>query len=82
MTIALWMLALLNLLTFGGFALVSFREGEGRAARISAMITFVGCGVFTLGIFLPASFQAIILLTVMGGGVLGLVLVPATCRTR
>ena len=74
MTTALWILALLIFLAFGGFTLVSFREGEGRAARISAMIAFVGCGAFALGVFPPASFQAIILLTVMGGGVLGLIL--------
>ena len=74
MIIALGKVALLNLLTFGGFALVSFGEGEGRVARVSTMITFVGCGIFTLGIFLPASFQAFILLTVMGAGIVAFIL--------
>jgi ferredoxin len=74
MTTALWILALLNLLLFGGFALVSLREGERRAARISGAITIVGCGIFVLGATLPASFQTYILLTAMGEGVLALIL--------
>ena len=74
MTTALWILALLILLTFSGFALVSIGEGERRAAMVSATIAFAGFVAFALGIFLPASFQTIILLTVMGGGVLALIL--------
>jgi ferredoxin len=74
MATVFWILALLNLLLIGGFTLVSIREGEGRAARVSALIAFVGCGLFALGAFLPASFQTIILLTVMGGGALALIL--------
>jgi ferredoxin len=74
MATVFWILALLNLLLFGGFALVSIREGEGRAVRVSALIAFVGCGLFALGAFLPASIQTFILLTVMGGGVLALIL--------
>ena len=74
MTVTFWILALLNLLLFGGFVLVSLREGERRAARVSAIFACIGCGAFALGTYAPASFQTIILLTIMGGGVLVLIL--------
>ncbi len=62
-------LAMLNLLLFGGFAVVSLREGERRAAMISSLFALLGSGFFTLATFVPASFQTMILLTITGAGI-------------
>jgi ferredoxin len=67
-------LSALNLLLFGGFGVVSLREGERRAARLSLLFAILGSGFFALGTFLPASFQAFILLTVVGVVIVALVL--------
>ncbi len=84
MTIAFWILTLLNLFLFGGFALVSLGEGERHAALVSTGLALLGGGVFALGACLPAAFQTILLLAVMGGGILGLALflLPAGCAGR
>ena len=62
----LTLLAVFNFLALGGFALVSFREGEQRAARLALLLAVIGSGIFVLGTFLPASFRTFVLLTVMG----------------
>ena len=67
-------LAVLNLFLLGGFALVSLREGERRAATLASLFALLGSGVLTLGTFLSASFQSLILLTVMGAGIVALFL--------
>ena len=67
-------LAVLNLLLFGGFGMVSFKEGERRAATLATLFALLGSGLLALGTFLPASFQAFILLTVIGAGIVALIL--------
>lgn len=74
MITTLWILALFNLVLFVGFGVVSLREGERRAAVLALLFAFLGSGIFTLGTFLSASFQTTILLTVMGAGIVALIL--------
>ena len=67
-------LAVLNLLLLGGFGVVSIREGERRAATLALVFALLGSGFLMLGTFLSASFQNLVLLTVIGAGGLGLIL--------
>jgi ferredoxin len=73
-TLLLWTLAGANLLFLGGFAVVSLQEGEKRASAIAALLTFITTGALTLAGFLPVPLQNIILLTMAGMAVLGVVL--------
>ncbi len=67
-------LAALTLFLFGGFGVVSLREGERRAALISIIFGFLGAGLFSLGTIFSASVQTIFLLTVLGAVILSLIL--------
>ena len=53
-TLILWILGGASLLFLGGFTLVSMREGEKRAAAITAILTIIITGFFVLAGFLPA----------------------------
>ena len=67
-TTLLLSLAVLNLILFGGFGVVSLREGERRAAKLALLFALLGSGFLALGTFLSASFQNFILLTVIVAG--------------
>jgi ferredoxin len=71
MNIAIYILAALNLLIFGEFALVSYREKEQRAFRISMIIAISGALVLFLMTLLSLDIQTI-LITIMGVGALSL----------
>ncbi len=73
-TLILWILAGASLLFLGGFALVSMREGEKRAAAITAILTIIITGFFILAGFLPAPFQTFVLFLVAGMIVAGAIL--------
>ena len=79
-----WILAGASLLFLGGFALVSMREGEKRAAAITAILTITTTGFFILVGFLPAPFQTFILFFVAGILTLGVILffLPAKSVAR
>jgi ferredoxin len=64
----------LSLALFGGFALVSFGEGEKRAGFVSAGLALAGTFLFALLSFLPGSFGSFGLAAVVGGGALSLAL--------
>ena len=70
----LWILGGASLLFLGGFTLVSMREGEKRAAAITAILTTIITGFFILAGFLPAPFQPFILFCMAGIFILGVIL--------
>lgn len=70
----LWILGGASLLFLGGFTLVSMREGEKRAAAITAILTTIITGFFILAGFLPAPFQTFILFCMAGILILGVIL--------
>ncbi|MCK4725734.1 MAG: hypothetical protein KAT29_08025, partial [Anaerolineales bacterium] len=47
-------------LVFGGFALISIREGERRAARVAFSIALIGCLSFLIAAKLPTTALLII----------------------
>ena len=53
-------LATISLVLFGGFSLVSFWEGERRAASVSTALALAGTSFFILVNFLPGSFGAVV----------------------
>ncbi|MFZ5819673.1 MAG: 4Fe-4S dicluster domain-containing protein [Chloroflexota bacterium] len=71
-TLILLVLSASSLLSLGGFALVSFREGERRAAALATILAVTVGGTLALGALLPASFQRLVLLAVAGAGSLSL----------
>lgn len=73
-TLIFWILAGASLLFLGGFTLVSMREGEKRAAAITAILTIIITGFFLLAGFLPAPFQTFILFFMAGILILGVIL--------
>ena len=56
-TLILWAMAAAVLCFLGGFALVSMREGEPRATRISALLALLISDFFVLAGFLPVFLQ-------------------------
>lgn len=73
-TLILWILGGASLLFLGGFTLVSMREGEKRAAAITAILTTIITGFFILAGFLPTPFQTFILFFIAGILILGVIL--------
>ena len=73
-TVVFCVLAFITLACFGGFACCSLKEGEKRAATVSASLACLGCGAWVLAAFLPEPVQERILWFVSGGGVLFLIL--------
>ncbi len=73
-TLILWTLSGAGFFFLGAFVVVSLKEGEKRAAAITAILTIIITGFFTLAGFLPAFFQIFILFFTAGIVVLGIVL--------
>jgi ferredoxin len=72
-TILLMMLAIISLITIGGFGILSLREKEPRAARISFLTALIASAVLFAGTILPFTFQ-IVLLAILSAGFLGLLI--------
>jgi len=71
--LALITLAFAFLLGLGGFAFISLREKEPRAARVSAAISCAGFLTFTFALWLPAPVKIGILALVLLASLTGLV---------